>query len=647
MMIRRFQRALLVPILIAPLATPAPLALAQTGPPAAPQPAPQPAQPATPPSTSTLGSTGLADPPYPGGAIIESVPPDAIVLSLDETIKLALENNLNIIVQRYQPRTNATLIDVEKAAFDPLVTGQVTRARDEGNGDQSFTDSLLAASGSGSIDDGRTDTGYLASWLDPLSTGGSYQITVGKNKYDSERNSFVPTFSQFFSDDTSYDSPYWTVKYIQPLLRGLGRQANLWPVVVAEKGLGVSESVFRQTVIDNVTAAVHAYVDLNFAIMQLRTERFSLKLAQDFLEQNRIKVRVGTLAPIEITQAEAGVADREENVIIFESALRAAEDQIRAVIGVRSDSKDWDRPVRPSDPLRLEPIEVDEDQAMQEALANRPDIEQAKLTIEARDAEARARKNLRRWGLDFQGSYGKSSPDTNESVRRSPPPSTVTTESDEDRTNWTAGLFLSVPIHNRLALANVTRTENELEQAQYQQKLVEQTARVEVSAAVRGVRTTVRRVQTGEVNVKLQREKLDAEQKKFENGMSTSFQVLQFQDDLASAETRENLAKSDYNKAKVDLSRAKGTILAELGIMLAPAAGGEGGAREQSAALRHLWAGPADTLSDPGLRLAERAAEGVRLPADFAFPAASWGARRTATRDFIGAADGSSEAGGF
>jgi outer membrane protein TolC len=616
-------------MLIAPLAAPAPLARAQTAP-------PQPAPPATPPSASTLGATGQPDPPYPDGAVIESIPPDAIVLSLDETIKLALENNLSIIVQRYQPRTAATLVDVEKSVFDPLLTGEYTRARDEGSGDQAFTDASVPASGTGEIDDERTDTGYLASWLDPLSTGGSYQITVGKSEFESDTSSFVPTFSQIFADETTYDSPYWTVTYTQPLLRNLGREANLWPMVVAQKGLGISESVFRQTVIDTVANAARAYWDLNFAIMQLRTERFSLKLAQDFLEQNRVKVRVGTLAPIEITQAEAGVADREETVIIFESALRAAEDQVRRVIGVRSDSHDWDRPVRPSDPLRLEPIEVDEDQAMQEALQNRPDLEQARLQVEARDAEARARKNLRRWGLDFQGTYGNSDPDRDYILQTSPPPNTVTSKTEEDRTNWTAGLTLSVPIHNRLAKANVTRTENELAQAQYAVELVEQTARVDVSAAVRAVRTTLRRVQTGEVNVRLQREKLDAEQKKFENGMSTSFQVLQFQDDLANAETRENLAKADYSKAQVDLSRVKGTILTELGIMLAPAAG-EGAARAQSAALRNLWARPADTWSDPGLRLAERVTQGVRLPADFAFSGGPSAARSARTADWIGA----------
>jgi outer membrane protein TolC len=611
---------LLVLFLIAPMALPVPLARAQSGT-AAP-----PAAPAAP-----------ADPPYPFGAVIESIPPDAIVLSLDETIRMSLENNLAIIVQRYQPRTTATFVDVERSAFDPLVNGSVARDSDDRSGAISFQQPV----GTPNVETEHSTTGtdYLATWIDPLTIGGSYKIDVGKSSTDDDSGSFVPAFNTFFADTTKSDSTYWRVSYSQSLLRNLGRDVNLWPTVVAQKGLAISESTFRQTVIDIVATAERYYWELNFAIMQVRTERFSLKLAQDFLEQNRIKVRVGTLAPIEITQAEAGVADRMETVIIFEAALRAAEDQIRRVVGVRSDSRDWDRPVRPSDTLRLAEIEVDEDAAMQLALANRPDLEQARLQIEARDTEARARKNLRRWGLEFQGSYGSSDPTSHET--QSLPLPTIESKSDGTQTTWGAALTLSVPIHNRLAIANVTRTENELAQAQYQLQLVEQTARVEISSAVRAVRTTLARVQAGQVNVRLQHEKLAAEQKKFENGMSTSFQVLQFQDDLASAETRENLAKADYNKAQVELSRVKGTILAELGILLAPAAGTGDAAQAQSAALRTLWSNPSDLWSDPGLRLAERTADTVRLPTAFAFaPGTGGAARGPATTDWIGAATG-------
>ncbi|HKQ96585.1 MAG TPA: TolC family protein, partial [Candidatus Polarisedimenticolia bacterium] len=535
------------------------------------------------------GKAPLADPPYPDGAIIESIPPNAIVLSLDETIKAALDHNLTIAVQRYQPRTTATFVDVERSVFDPLVTGNVFYRSDE----QASVSSII-----GPLSSTDKVTSYTASWLDPLTTGGSYSVDLNATDTDSTVSNVLGS-----SESTGYNTS-WALTYRQPLLRNLGRDANLWPTVVAQKTLGISESVFRQTVIDTVAQAESAYWDLNFAIMQLRTERFSLKLAQDFLEQNRIKVRVGTLAPIEITQAEAGVADREETVIIFEAALRAAEDQIRRVIGVASDSKDWDRPVRPSDPLTWDEVTVDEDEAMAQAIANRPDIEQARLAVEARATEDKARDNLRRWGLDFQGIYGNLGfapdgyGDSYDDLK------------DRNQTSWSTALTLSVPIHNRFAIANKQRTENELAQANMQLQQTEQAVRVAISAAVRQVRTNIRRVQSAQVNVRLQREKLQAEQKKFENGMSTSFQVLQFQDDLANAETRENLAKNDYAKALVELARAKGTTLTERGILFAPVTGdqsGQNGATTQSRALRPLWEPAKNDPTGLGLRLADTA----------------------------------------
>ncbi len=135
--------------------------------------------------------------------------------------------------------------------------------------------------------------------------------------------------------------------------------------------------------------------------------------------------------------------------------------------------------------------------------------------------------------------------------------------------------------------------------------------------------------------MRLQREKLQAEQKKFENGMSTSFQVLQFQDDLANAETRENLAKNDYAKALVELSRAKATILTERGILVAPVTGdqdGQNGATTQSRALRPLWK-PGSEPASAGLRLSDTAPGAATLPANFPYDA---GHATAPTQDWIG-----------
>jgi hypothetical protein len=127
--------------------------------------------------------------------------------------------------------------------------------------------------------------------------------------------------------------------------------------------------------------------------------------------------------------------------------------------------------------------------------------------------------------------------------------------------DWRMSLTLGIPIGNRKAVANFTGSEYALTQAQKGLETLELLARVQVRDAVRAVQTTLKRVKAAQVNVRLQKEKLSAEQKKFENGMSTSFQVLQFQTDLFQAESRENLAMVDYNKAQVELERVQGTLL--------------------------------------------------------------------------------------
>jgi outer membrane protein TolC len=566
------------------------------------------------PDTSWLPK--LEDPPYPGGAIIDSTPPNAIVLSLDDTIQQSLKNNLEIAVRAYDPQQFEGLAMEARAVFDPIASGYVYESSQDSQ--QSF---FLGALFVPANTNGDGD-GYGASWFDPLTWGGNYRVDV--NIDNSDTDSFqaddptTPLIDESRTVTESVGSNGWAVTYNQPLLRGLGRNANLWRWTVASNTAQSSQAQFRRSVIDTLAVSEESYWDLNFAIMQLRTSRFALKVAQDFLEQNKVKVRVGTLAPIEITQAEAQVADRNEAVIIAEAGLRAAEDAVRLAIGMRKDAPDWTRPIRPSDPLAVNEVTPSEDEAMQAAMANRPDLEQARLEIASRTSEASAKKNLKRWGLDFSGTYG----DLYNSDQGISQNGGQKFTDPIDRTSWRAQLALSVPIGNRSAQAEYARAEADLAQAQSLMAQAEQAARFDVRQAVRQVETTLQRVKAGRVNVRLQAEKLRAEQKKFENGMSTSFQVLTFQDDLFTAKTRENLATDDYNKALVELARAKGTLLVERGIMVQPPGGNPEGAGaaetpKASAAMRRFWSQPRDLYGDPGLKLADAVAEEIRLPADF------------------------------
>ena len=577
-------------LLLLPLAQPA--ALAQGAPPKAPE--------AAPPSAQEPG-------------------PDEAVLSLEGCLKSALENNLNIAVHRYDSLKSGTQVTLQQALFDPLLTGSAASSQDQQTRHQQNFNPLTLQDEEFTFPQTSKLHTYAVGFLDPLLTGGNYRVDLAASD-----DVFVgtaldtSTFTTFPFQSTQYQAT-WKVSFTQPLWRNFGTNTNRWLIVTARNSLGISASQFRQTVIDTLSTAEKAYWDLNFTLMDLKTKRGSLKLAEDFLAQNRIKVRVGTLAPIEITQAEAGVADREQAVIIAESAVRAAEDALRQIMNVPGDSPMWSQSIRPLDAPPLVEVTPDLGEAVTAADTNRPDLEQARLGLKSRETELAYRKNQRRWGLDFQGNYGRSG--VSGILTDTGYPGSVHNLRDDYQESWSAMLTLGIPIGNRQAVANYTNAEYALAQARYDMQRLEQAALLDVRGAVRAVQTNLKRVKAAQVNSRLQREKLDAEQKKFENGMSTSFQVLTFQSDLATAETGENQAMVDYNKSLADLERAKGTLLKTRNIVVPGETGGADGAAEgPSAALRGLWshapapqrgeAFAADRLSDP---------EPVTLPTRFVF----------------------------
>jgi outer membrane protein TolC len=467
-----------------------------------------------------------------------------VVLSLPDTLRAALENNLDIVVRSYDPLRSETRVIASKAGFDPFVSALGGNAERDQRGVTSFTGTFTGFTSN------QKSHEYNVHFEDPMFTGGRYSIDLNGDDSDS--------FFQFAGAPASTSKEFNTsylLTLTQPLMRNFGASATRSLIIVSKNNLGATEARFRQTVIDTLAAAEKAYWDLDFAHLNLKTRLAALQLAKDFLDQNRIKVRVGTLAPIEITQAEAEVADREEAVIIAQAAVRTAEDAMRLIMNVPKTSPDWSRPIQPSDMPPLVEMSPDMDAAVASGMSHRPDLEAARFDLRSRETDLAFRKNQKRWGLDVQGTYGNSGfNDQNYG-------DSISDLKDRNQTDWTLQLNLLIPVGNRLAGANYTDADYALTQARYTLDSLEQVARIEVRNAVRTLETNLKRVKSAQVNVRLQREKLSAEQKKFENGMSTSFQVLQFQTDLTTAESRENLAIVDYNKSQAELQRVQGTLL--------------------------------------------------------------------------------------
>jgi outer membrane protein TolC len=520
------------------------------------------------------------------------------VLSLQECVQAALENNFDIAISRYEPLKSETVVTLEESGFDPNLNGNVLSQEIEQAGISNLVGVFVSAD---------RIKRYGVTFRDPLVLGGDYEIAV-----DALGNERFGT--------TGY-STAWRLTFRQPLLRNLGPEVNRTLIVVARNTLGISESQFRQTVLDTVGEVEKAYWDLNFALMEHQTVTGSLQQAKDFLEQNKIKVRVGTLAPIEITQAEAQVAEREQTLIVAEFAIEASEDNLRRVMGTPIQSPAWSRPIRPSENPPLVEVSPVWEETVAAAAANRPDLEQARLDLASRELELKARENQRRWALDFEGWYGTAGFSLTDPLQLLYGSYNRSFDSmlDSQQTSWSLALNLNVPIGNRQAIANYTGAKYSLSQAEFQLQRVQQNALLEVRDAVRRVFTDLKRVRAAEVSTRLQREKLAAEEKKFENGMSTSFEVLTFQTDLAQAETRQNLAIVDYNKSLVELERVKGTLLQARGIVVPREGPEEDEGSAQSAALRALWRKNPVARAATTLHLPDTGDGAISLPSDFTF----------------------------
>lgn len=498
------------------------LALFAAGPPAGQA---QEAPPESPPPTST---------PEPGGP--------AVSLSLEDVIRSALEKNLDIAIRRYDPQISDTLTVTQQAVFDPSIQGGAFSGRDESPQTDPLTGAFVGST---------KDKTFSAGYHDPFQIGSSFDFSVFTNRHVN----IDPLFGNFVTYFTRAQATY-----TQPFLRNFGVKTNRTQIVIARNNQQISQEQFRQTVLDTLAEVEKAYWDLNFAIMDLKTKEASLKLAQDFLDQTQVKVRVGTLPPIEITQAQAGVADREEGVIIAQHAIRTAEDDLRRLINVPADSPLWSESIVPTDtPQVLERI-VDLGEAVATAMDQRPDLKQARLDLENKDANLHFRRNQKLYRLDMVARYGAVGLEGDVVFPRSDIGDSFRDVADRERTSWSAEVQLGIPLGNRAAEAAFAAAEYEHGQSRLTVEQLEQTARVEVRNAVRRIETDLKRVKAARVNTGLQREKLEAEQKKYENGMSTTFQILQFQTDLTTAESRENQAIVDYNKSLVDLDRALGIL---------------------------------------------------------------------------------------
>ena len=469
-------------------------------------------------------------------------------LSVDEAVTLALEQNLDLRVERLNPLIQDLSIAEARSVYAPtLSTTLFTNNRSRPStsifdgSESTITDRLLRDS---------VDVVQEVPWA-----GGRYSVN-----WDGSHSS---TNSIFTSFDPVLQSNL-RLSYTQPLLRNLGIDGPRLQIAITRANREISDIQLVRTVVQTQRNVRYAYWGLVFARSFLEVQRQSLELAEDSLRNNRTRVEVGTMAPIDIVEAESEVARNEESVIIAEADVDRAEDQLRTLIFDPDVAGFWSIQIQPSDDPILQARAIDVDAAIRSAHNNRTDLNTLDKNIQNTDTNIRYYRNQRLPDVNLQVDYSLSGIGGTEFLRDEGflGPITGTQQTSfgsvlgnifsNDFPNWTVGVTVAYPLGTSFAKANLERARLERNQADVRRRSLEVRIAAEVRDAGRNVTTNLQRVEATRSAQQLAERRLQAEQRRFEVGLSTSFFVFQAQRDLASARSREARAILDYTRSLVD-----------------------------------------------------------------------------------------------
>ncbi len=486
-------------------------------------------------------------------ALAAPAQPPPIRLSLDDAIAQALENNLNVRISRLSQQSLGLGHSAARSAYLPNL-GLDYNLQNSVNPSTTQLD--------GAMQNESDNMNYNLNFGQLLPFGASYSIGFFNNRF--------ATNSAFSTFNPRYRS-LLNAQITQPLLRGFGSSPERRQIAITRNSERQGAMDFEQSVLDVLRDVHNAYWDLVFAIRNHEVAIQSVELARDLLRNNQVQVEVGTMAPIDVLQAEAEVATREEAVILAEEQIRATEDALKALIRDPGASDFWDGEIQPTDAPAIEDYRIELEDALRVALDRRPELRSQEFQLNSNEYDVRFFRNQTLPQVDLVGSYQLTGVGGTELVREGFFGRTVETIPGGygdalgalggfDYRDWQLGLSFNLPLGNDQAAINHAQAQIDLNRQRDVIRVQEIAVAQEVRAAVRQVETNRRRIDASRVARELEEQRLDAEEKKFEVGMTTSYFIVQSQRDLAQARANELQATIDYMKAIVAAERAQGTL---------------------------------------------------------------------------------------
>jgi outer membrane protein len=444
------------------------------------------------------------------------------------------------------------------AAWNPALTSSVANSRNV-----TPSNSFLSGAAGGSTTDQRLSSN-ISLQQNLKWNGASYSIG-----WDNARSTTNNLFSSFSPQVNSSLS----LSFSQPLLRNFSIDNLRQQLEIGRKNRDIADLQLQSSILTTQRSVRHAYWELAYAHEALKVHRQSLDLARESLRNNRARVEIGTMAPIDIVEAEAEVAQREESVIVAEAAIERAEDTLRSLIYDPAAPDFWTFRIEPSDRPPFQPMPVDVDAAVRNAIDRRTDLRESRKTIEANDVSIKYFRNQTLPDVTAEFDYGLSGLGGVQSVRGEgfPGPIIGTTQRSYGSVladvfgnsfpKWTLAFNVSYPLGDSAQETSLARARLQNSQSLTQLKHQQLQVATQVRDAARSLTTNQKRVASTAASRALMQRRLEAEQKKFAAGQSTSFFVFQAQRDLTQAQNNELRAVLDYSKSIVDFETVQETPL--------------------------------------------------------------------------------------
>jgi outer membrane protein TolC len=472
-------------------------------------------------------------------------------VTLKDSIILAIHNNYEIKIAKLEPMMEEKDITAAKSVFDPVfgITGEIADTEMPSN-----SGVLVGIVGQEPARFQR-DTKTIDALLEKLFSTGA-MFTLG---FNIERSDVNPV--SVFTLENPVTQGFIEAKITQPLLKNAGIFYNRSEIYIARNNKEKSILELKETAIKVINSVQTAYWDLVMEIEKLRVRNKSLESAEDLLRKNRIQVKVGTLAPIELLVAEDGVAKKINDIIEAENEIKNKEDELKKIMNLSNHSILSDAAIIPLDKASSEIKDVSLDESIKIALGNRPelfkqglDIANARITVKQKRNELLPKLNAEA-GIRYSGlsdTYGNAADRI----------------FSEDFQSQFFGLALEVPLGNREARSNYSIAKLEARKKILERNKQEQDIVVEVRTAVREIKKNVESIKATKKAEELAQKRLEAEEKKFKVGRSTSLEVLRAQANMAEQEKEAVKALIDYQKSLGDLDAKMGTILENNNIII-------------------------------------------------------------------------------